>query len=302
MARTTSSWSDMAFPMCWRCWLSTPCSCEGYLLSWRTKARPQLVRPFLWTRQRQVLRQPSATARSRSPSCCLLSSAMSNVPAVRSHPRVLQDRAELCCQHCETHGFAGGSITPQPSWVGWSSCMASRMKASRHMHSAMVAWQATGMLLGPDTLGILLADAYPEAVRRHSEGKDPLAYNGRSGLLTEGLVRIDAVCAHARDRGVPLRFPKSCAGHPAQGGSTSQRYSFRQHWHRSAPSWPDRSCLRRDKRGEARELPCSDRKQTARQMSITLYQTSRPGTGVPPRHPPQKGHASVLQPLAGVPA
>jgi hypothetical protein len=38
------------------------------------------------------------------------------------------------------------------------------------MHSAMAAWQATGMLHGPDSLGILLADVCLEVVRRDPEG------------------------------------------------------------------------------------------------------------------------------------
>lgn len=63
------------------------------------------------------------------------------------------------------------------------------------MRSAMAAWQATGMLLGPDSLGILLADAYLEVVRQQPEGKDLPADDGRAGLLTEGLARIDVVLA-----------------------------------------------------------------------------------------------------------
>ena len=51
------------------------------------------------------------------------------------------------------------------------------------------------MLLGVDSLGIVLTDAYLEAVRRRPEGKDPLGDDGRAGLLTEGLARIDAVLA-----------------------------------------------------------------------------------------------------------
>ena len=120
---------------------------------------------------------------------------MSNVLAVRSHPRVLQERAELCCRHCETQGFAWWQYCAA-AFLGWLVVMRGEPdEGIERMHSAMAAWQATGMLLGLDSLGILLADAYLEAVRRHPEGKDPLADNGRSGLLTEGLARIDAVLA-----------------------------------------------------------------------------------------------------------
>jgi hypothetical protein len=63
------------------------------------------------------------------------------------------------------------------------------------MHSAMAAWQATGMLHGPDRLGILLADACVEVVRRDPEGKDPDGDSSRAGLLAEVLARIDTVLA-----------------------------------------------------------------------------------------------------------
>jgi hypothetical protein len=120
---------------------------------------------------------------------------MSNVLAVRSHPRVLQERAELCCRHCETHCFARWQYYAA-AFLGWLVVMLGEPDAGiERMHSAMAAWQATGMLLGPDSLGILLADTYLGAVCRRPEGKDPLADSGRAGLLTEGLARIDAVLA-----------------------------------------------------------------------------------------------------------
>jgi tetratricopeptide (TPR) repeat protein len=114
---------------------------------------------------------------------------------LRSDPRALQERSELCCRHCEKHGFAWWQYYAA-AFLGWLIVMRGEPdEGIERMHSAMSAWQATGMLLGPDSLGIVLADAYLEAVRRRPEGNDPLADNGPAGLLTAGLARIDAVLA-----------------------------------------------------------------------------------------------------------
>ena len=114
---------------------------------------------------------------------------------LRSDPRALQERSELCCRHCEKHGFAWWQDYAA-AFLGWLIVMRGEPdEGIERMHSAMAAWQATGMLLGVDSLGIVLTDAYLEAVRRRPEGKDPFSDNRRAGLLTEGLARIDAVLA-----------------------------------------------------------------------------------------------------------
>ena len=90
---------------------------------------------------------------------------------LRSDPRALQERGELCCRHCEKHGFAWWQYYAA-AFLGWLIVMRGEPDAGiERMHSAMAAWQATGMLLGPDSLGIVLADAYLEAVRRQPGGK-----------------------------------------------------------------------------------------------------------------------------------
>jgi tetratricopeptide (TPR) repeat protein len=112
---------------------------------------------------------------------------------LRSDPRALQERSELCCRHCEKHGFAWWQYYAA-AFLGWLVVVGGEpANGIARMHSAMAAWQATGMLLGSDSLGIVLADAYLETVRRSPEGKDPLGEAGVAGLLTEGLTRIDAV-------------------------------------------------------------------------------------------------------------
>ena len=63
------------------------------------------------------------------------------------------------------------------------------------VQSAFAAWQATGMQLGSDGLGVVLADAYLEAVRQRPEGEDSGVDGSSSSLLTEALARIDAVLA-----------------------------------------------------------------------------------------------------------
>jgi hypothetical protein len=114
---------------------------------------------------------------------------------LRSDPRALQERSELCCRHCEKHGFAWWQDYAA-AFLGWLIVMRGEPdEGIERMHSAMAAWQATGMLLGVDSLGIVLTDAYLEAVRRRPEREDPFADNRRASLLTEGLARIDALLA-----------------------------------------------------------------------------------------------------------
>jgi tetratricopeptide (TPR) repeat protein len=114
---------------------------------------------------------------------------------LRSDARALQERAELCCRHCEKHGFAWWGYYAA-AFLGWLTVLRGEPdEGIERIHSAMAAWQATGMLLGFDSLGILLADAYLEAVGRRPEGEDPLADRDRAGLLTEALARIDAALA-----------------------------------------------------------------------------------------------------------
>jgi hypothetical protein len=114
---------------------------------------------------------------------------------LRSDPRALQERAELCCRHCERHGFAWWQYYAA-AFLGWLIVIRGEANEGiAAMHRAMAAWQATGMLLGPDSLGVLQADAYLEVVRGRAAGKDRLADVGCAGLLTEGLARIDVVLA-----------------------------------------------------------------------------------------------------------
>ena len=114
---------------------------------------------------------------------------------LRSDPQALQERAELCCRHCEKHGFAWWQYYAA-AFLGWLIVMRGEPdEGIAAMHRAMAAWQATGMLLGSDSLGILLADATLEVVRPQPHEKDRLADNGRAGLLTEGLARIDTALA-----------------------------------------------------------------------------------------------------------
>ena len=114
---------------------------------------------------------------------------------LRSDPRALQERGELCCRHCEKHGFAWWQYYAA-AFLGWLLVMRGEQdEGIERMHSAMAAWQATGMLLGPDSLGIVLADAYLGVVRRRPEEQDPLADRGSAGLLSQGLATIDAALA-----------------------------------------------------------------------------------------------------------
>ena len=114
---------------------------------------------------------------------------------LRSDPRSLQERAELCFRHCEKHGFAWWQYYAA-AFLGWLTVVRGEPdEGIERVQRAFAAWQATGMLLGSDGLGILLADACLEAVRKQRQGKDRVADSPRAGLLTEGLARIDAMLA-----------------------------------------------------------------------------------------------------------
>ena len=114
---------------------------------------------------------------------------------LRNDPRSLQERAELCFRHCEKHGFAWWQHYAA-AFLGWLTVVRGEPdEGIERVQSALAAWQATGMLLGSDGLGILLADACLEAVRKQRQGKDRVADSPRTGLLTEGLARIDALLA-----------------------------------------------------------------------------------------------------------
>jgi DNA-binding SARP family transcriptional activator len=112
---------------------------------------------------------------------------------LRSDPGSLQERAELCARHCEKHGFAWWQHYAAV-FLGWLIVMRGQPdRGIERVQSAFAAWQATGMLLGSDGLGIVLADACLEAVRCQRQGKDRFADSRHAGLLTEGLARVDAL-------------------------------------------------------------------------------------------------------------
>ena len=113
---------------------------------------------------------------------------------LRSDPQALQERAELCCRHCEKHGFAWWQYYAA-AFLGWP--MVVRGEADEgiaRMHSAMSAWQATGMLLGADSLA---SSSRKRPWRRCAGARRARIACGRqpSSLLTEALARIDAVLA-----------------------------------------------------------------------------------------------------------
>jgi tetratricopeptide (TPR) repeat protein len=114
---------------------------------------------------------------------------------LRGDHRALQERAELCSRHSEKHGFAwwqhyaGG-------FLGWLTVMRGEPdEGIERACSAFDAWQATGMQLGSHGLGIVLADASLEAVRRSPERDNGPASDGSYSLLTEALARVDALLA-----------------------------------------------------------------------------------------------------------
>ena len=133
---------------------------------------------------------------------------------LRSDPRALQERAELCCRHCEKHGFAWWQYYAAV-FLGWLIVMRGEPdEGIAAMHRAMAVWQATGMLLGPDSLGIVLADAYLEAVRRP----------GRDRRRERIALRITAPPARSRrpwQGSTSCWRPTACAGNATGPSSTA---------------------------------------------------------------------------------
>ena len=99
------------------------------------------------------------------------------------------------------------------AFLGWLTVMRGEPdEGIERMHSAMDVWQATGMLLGPDSLGIVLADAYLEAVRRRPEGKDPLANNGLPAAFSRKAWQRSTPC---------WRRPTACVGNATRLSPTA---------------------------------------------------------------------------------
>lgn len=146
----------------------------------------------------------------------------------------LQERAGLCCRHCEKYGFAWWQYYAA-AFLGWLIVMRGEPDAGiAAMHRAMAAWTATGMLLGPDSLAILLADATLEVVRRE----------------TVALPKPAAPAFRRRAwQGSTLRWrPTACAGTATGPSSTACAGSC---------CWRGTAWLRRTRRWRASRPRCS---------------------------------------------
>ena len=89
--------------------------------------------------------------------------------------RALQERAELCCSHCEKHGIAWWQYYAG-AFLGWLAVTRGEVAPGiERMRGAMAAWQATGMLLGVDSHAVLLADVCLKVMRFGSRDKTPSA-------------------------------------------------------------------------------------------------------------------------------
>ena len=105
----------------------------------------------------------------------------------------LQERSELSSRHCEKHGFAWWQHYAEV-FLGWLAVMRGEpAEGIERMQNAIAAWQATGMVVGTDSLVVVLADGCLEAARCPEKGYHPAADARRSGLLADGLARIDGV-------------------------------------------------------------------------------------------------------------
>ena len=107
----------------------------------------------------------------------------------------LQERAELCCSHCEKHGIAWWQYYAG-AFLGWLAVTRGEVAPGiERMRGAMAAWQATGMLLGVDSHAVLLADACLKVMRFGSRGQDPLGADGRRRLLADAFAAVEIALA-----------------------------------------------------------------------------------------------------------
>ncbi len=118
---------------------------------------------------------------------------------LRGDLHALQERAELCFRHCERHGFAWWQYYAG-AFLGWLAVVRGEPEAGiERMHDVIAAWQATGMLLGADSLGILLADAYLP--------RDPCPRRWRRPPGLRVVRTVDYGRAGADRRGAGARLP-----------------------------------------------------------------------------------------------
>jgi tetratricopeptide (TPR) repeat protein len=114
---------------------------------------------------------------------------------LRNNSPALQERSELSCRHCEQHGFSWWQRYAEV-FLGWMKLNHGDLgEGIERMQNAIAAWKATGMVVGTDSLGVVLAGGYLEAARLLEEEPPSPANAGRPKLLADALTQIDAQLA-----------------------------------------------------------------------------------------------------------
>ena len=106
---------------------------------------------------------------------------------LRSEAAKLQERCELCLQHCQQQGFTMWGPYAEV-FRGWLAVIQGQDSAGvARMQSAIAGWQAMGMAIGMDGLVMVLLDGCLAAARRRPAIGDPV----RSSLLVTGLAAME---------------------------------------------------------------------------------------------------------------
>jgi adenylate cyclase len=115
---------------------------------------------------------------------------------LRVETAMLQERAELCHRLCLEHGFLWWQAYSEV-FLGWLAVTRGEEAGIERMRSAIAGWQATGMLVGTDSLSLVLADGCLAAARQRPAGEDATANAARADLLAIGLAAIEALLGPA---------------------------------------------------------------------------------------------------------
>jgi tetratricopeptide (TPR) repeat protein len=111
---------------------------------------------------------------------------------LRSDAAALQERAELCHRLCQEHGFLWWQAYSEV-FLGWLAVARGEDAGIGRMQAALAGWQARGMVVGADSLSLVLAGGCLAAACRRPPGDAAPA-----APLAIGLAAIDTLLGPTR--------------------------------------------------------------------------------------------------------